>query len=94
MAAVEGTFWWLSFVDRVDDVALNLGACIVIGNSLHDAVGMAWRAGCNPGGEVAGTPLPKGCRLHYTLLYRLLTEPGGIAEAQMAISRLSDRSRR
>ncbi len=44
---------------------------------------------CNPGGEVYGEHLPDlrldlGTRLRFT--YRLLTDPGDIAEAQILIT--------
>lgn len=80
MTPREVPIWWLSFVDRIDDVAVNLGVCIVPGETFTAAVRSAWAFGCNPGGEVAGhrVEVPEGCGL----MFRLITEPGDIAEAQ------------
>ena len=47
--------WWLSFCDATRPKGSRfLGACIVAGNDLRDALQAAWAAGCNPGGEVQG----------------------------------------
>jgi hypothetical protein len=81
------SYWWLSFVDRIgSEVAVNLGVSIVVAESLQDAVRAAWKAGINPGGEVAGTPLPEDLALHYSLVNKLLDQPADVAEAQLAIS--------
>ena len=56
------TWWWLSFVDRTHSdgvsVALQLGVAIVYtGGDVTDAVEEAWQRDCNPGGEVAASPV-------------------------------------
>ena len=52
-------WWWLSFVDdRRPKGQKSLGISIVQGSTLEDAVRVAHRLGCNPGGEVAGKVLP------------------------------------
>ena len=78
--------YWLSFVDRVDDVAVNLGVAIVGGTTMNSAVRAAWCLGINPGGEVAGERIPDLRIIPEGLLFRLLTEPGDIAEAQISIA--------
>jgi hypothetical protein len=45
--------WWLSFVDEDEW----LGGAVVDALSFLDAVGVAHRLGCNPGGQVAGWPV-------------------------------------
>jgi hypothetical protein len=84
-------YWWLSFVDRTEDnsVACHLGVTIVTchGDDIGRAVQEAWDYHCNPGGEVLGLQL-KDIPVHSiprNLTYRLLTDPGEIAEAQIAI---------
>ena len=54
-------WWWLSFVDpdRAPGTAF-LGAAIVPGRGMADAVQAAWEAECNPGGEVQGHPIEVG----------------------------------
>ena len=57
--------WWLSFCDptktpppeeqKLGGVSF-LGACIVPGAHIGEAVSNAWGLGCNPGGEVAAYP--------------------------------------
>jgi hypothetical protein len=46
--------WYLSFADETGF----LGACIVPAEDMIGAVTMAHVLGCNPGGEVAGAPVP------------------------------------
>lgn len=78
--------WWLSFVDRIDHmVACQLGVAIVAGRDIHDAVQNAWDYGCNPGGEVRAEQLPQRSIPRH-LTHRLLTKPGDIAEAQLAVA--------
>ena len=49
------TYWWLSFVDSHRPVGQrHLGCCIVLGDSMVDAIKCAHMLGCNPGGEVVG----------------------------------------
>ena len=94
-------YWWLSFVDRTDDgtdsVACRLGVSIVTarGDSIVGAAKEAWANHCNPGGEVMGERLVD-VPLHSLprdLTYRLLTDPGDIAGAQIAIERAEGRYR-
>jgi hypothetical protein len=84
-------YWWLSFVDRIDDgdndVACHLGITIVTARGFSNAVDQAWNCDCNPGGEVLGQRLPD-VPLHSLprqLTYRLLTDPGAITAAQFAV---------
>ena len=44
---------------------------------------------CNPGGEVLGERIPTLRKLPRQFTYRLLTDPGEIAEAQIAIDNLT-----
>lgn len=79
-------YYWLSFVDRIDgDIALPIGVAIVRADDFLDAVQVSWRRRCNPGGEVAGTLLPHQT-IPAALLDQLLTEPGDIADAQLALT--------
>lgn len=79
------TYWWLSFVDRIDQaVAVQLGVAIVPATSLEDAIDASHRMGCNPGGEVAGHPLPSHVRIPYQLACRLL-DAAEAAEASVAL---------
>lgn len=48
--------WWLSFVDG-ETGAFN-GVCVVRGESVSHAAVNASAAGCNPGGQVLGAPMP------------------------------------
>jgi hypothetical protein len=83
-------YWWLSFVDRTEnnEVACHLGVSIVsCAGNINRAAQEAWDYHCNPGGEVLGEPLV-GIpirSLPQRLTYRLLTDPGEIAEAQITI---------
>ena len=59
---MSNKWWWLSFVDpknRDNDGSAFLGACVVEGNDLIDAVKMAHKLGVNPGGDVTGLPVPE-----------------------------------
>jgi hypothetical protein len=47
--------WYLSFADRSPDRFL--GACVVYGDDLIDAIKTAWRLKINPGGQVLGVPI-------------------------------------
>ena len=48
-------YWWLSFVDADQPAGQrHLGCCIVLGDSMIDAVRCAHMLDCNPGGEVVG----------------------------------------
>lgn len=50
-------YTYLSFAD---DTGF-LGACVVEGDTIEDAVANAWKHGCNPGGEVMAFPhMPNG----------------------------------
>lgn len=53
--------WWLSFVDpNSDKEDKGLGVCLVGPARTHmDAIQLAWKKGCNPGGEVMSIPFPE-----------------------------------
>lgn len=52
----DSGWWWLSFCDPARAQGDQfLGACIVEGRTIPDAVRQAWRVGSNPGGEVMAT---------------------------------------
>ncbi len=54
-------WWWLSFCDGQRPRGSQLlGVCVVQGDGLMGAIQEAHRLGCNPGGEVLGTPIRKG----------------------------------
>jgi hypothetical protein len=96
-------YWWLSFVDRVRDeeldvsAAAQLGVAIVLARDFGQAVGVAWMFLCNPGGEVAGTPLGIGRETGLrdpqwrSLTHRLLAEPD-ITEAQIWLDHERERA--
>lgn len=50
----EQTWWWLSFASK----ERHLGIALVKASDMVTAVREAHRLGCNPGGEVAGWPIP------------------------------------
>lgn len=50
----EPTWWWLSFATK----ERHLGIALVKATDMVTAVREAHRLGCNPGGEVAGWPIP------------------------------------
>lgn len=53
------TIYWLSFVDPDKPEGKEfLGACLVEADGFLLAVKAAYRKGCNPGGEVAGSTVP------------------------------------
>lgn len=64
-----------------------LGAALVLGATLADAVTASWELGCNPGGAVMAVPLPDGAEPGPEFCNRLLTrkeaegmpEPAGMA---------------
>lgn len=54
------SLFWLSFADPSRPKGAQfLGACVIVGATLIDAVKNAHIFGCNPGGEVMGTQIPK-----------------------------------
>lgn len=54
------TWWWLSFADpKKPDGNQFLGVACVEAFDFISACVEAWRLGINPGGEVAGCPLPE-----------------------------------
>jgi hypothetical protein len=56
----KGPRWWLSFCDASRPEGTQfIGAAVVRGVSLDDAVRRAWAVGCNPGGEVMAFELPE-----------------------------------
>jgi hypothetical protein len=68
--------FWLSFVhiDRaIGDRCV--GACVVEADDFVGAIEEAWRLGINPGGEVAGLPIPadKYSKFPESMRTRLLT---------------------
>jgi hypothetical protein len=70
-------WWWLSFADTdLPAGSQFLGACVVRGDDLPDAIRTAWARGINPGGEVAAAgpidQLPPGIPEEYT--YVLMTK--------------------
>lgn len=66
MAQPDDGWWWLSFVDpgRPEGDRF-LGVAIVPGGNVIQASQFAWTLGINPGGQVAGFPLPSTPRLKY-----------------------------
>lgn len=59
------TYWWLSFCDAARPKGEQfLGACIVEGQSMGDAVRIAWAMDCNPGGEVRGMQIGDHVTVH------------------------------
>lgn len=52
-------WWYLSFADPDRPTGQHfLGVALVRATCHADAVRMAWRNGCNPGGQVLGHPVP------------------------------------
>ena len=83
----DDAWWWLSFVDPNLDVGHRfLGAAIVRGAGMVDAVREAWRLGVNPGGEVAGGPMRPAHVPGWAFRERLLTR----AEATEALTTVGD----
>jgi hypothetical protein len=68
-------WWWLSFAEDSDDGRF-LGACIVEGKTVFDAVARATELGINPGGEAAGCPIAEDARVRTpsTWLNRFLSD--------------------
>jgi hypothetical protein len=67
--------WWLSFADGARPAGEQfLGAAIVPGEDIIAAVQAAHAAGCNPGGEVCGLPIPQllASRLEANQIGRLM----------------------
>lgn len=51
-------WWWLSFADASRPRGLQfLGVAAVRATDLAGAMRAAWRAGCNPGGQVRGSTM-------------------------------------
>jgi hypothetical protein len=72
MPPVEKLRWWyLSFVDPHKGW---LGACCVEGDSIQDASDAAWKATCNPGGQVLGLALQPDDPVPEALMYKLVTD--------------------
>lgn len=69
------SWWYLSFVDSEKGW---LGACCVEAESLQDATATAWKAGCNPGGEVLGLALSADDPVPAELRYKLVSDVGKI----------------
>ena len=55
----DAPLWWLSFADGKRAKGDTwLGCAIVRAPSFPEACRVAWRMGCNPGGEVQGSKRP------------------------------------
>ena len=69
-AVKKWPWWYLSFVgeDRW------LGGCLVEATDIHDAVDIAWKAGCNPGGEVLGFQIDDDAPRPPELQYKLVSD--------------------
>lgn len=53
------TVYWLSFADPQRPKGERfLGAAVVEADTFAEAIKRSWSHGCNPGGEIQGTPLP------------------------------------
>lgn len=83
--STQKTWWWLSFVKREMPAGRRFqGVSVVLGANVGEAIQEAHRRKINPGGEVAGVPLPPHMRLPVTwqkkFCNRLLSE----AEAKKA----------
>ncbi|MFY9838226.1 MAG: hypothetical protein WAK55_17500 [Xanthobacteraceae bacterium] len=70
-APEELSWWYLSFVDSHKGW---LGACCVEADSIQDAVDTAYKAGCNPGGEVLGLALKPADPVPQILQYKLVAD--------------------
>lgn len=75
-------WWWLSFADPdAPPGSQFLGLCLVPGGNIVQASTSAHTFGCNPGGEIAGWPLPRAPRSRY----RCTLFTGGDAHAVAAL---------
>jgi hypothetical protein len=73
-------FWWLSFVDHDrPEGKRQIGCCIVPGDDIADAAQMAWVLKCNPGGEVAGIPIPVEAEAQYVPFVGRILTPAELA---------------
>lgn len=69
-------WFYLSFVNRdLPEGGRWVGASMVMGTDLEDAIQEAWRFGVNGGGEVASMELPEGTTPREGDAYRLITDP-------------------
>lgn len=68
----DGEYWWLSFLGEEGW----LGATIVKASGIEDAVRVARLAGANPGGEVAGLPIPAGKEISEVLIGHCISDMG------------------
>jgi hypothetical protein len=71
----EQGWCWLSFVDTTTDTFL--GVCLVPASGIMEATMIARAHGCNPGGEVQGSPILGVPPEH--LQYRLLDKEEALA---------------
>lgn len=55
----EACWWWLSFVKGEGASEQFAGACVVKAPGFVSAVGVVNSLGINPGGQVAGWPIPE-----------------------------------
>jgi hypothetical protein len=55
----ELQWWWCSFADDARPAGTQfLGVAIVKAANVGHASSVAWRAGCNPGGQLMAVPVP------------------------------------
>lgn len=66
MAIKTKSYWWLSFADKGF-----MGACIVAADDFLSAVSVSHALKINPGGQVAGVPVPDGYPLRPDEIGRL-----------------------
>jgi hypothetical protein len=82
-------WWWLSFADpELPSGQQFLGAAIVRGRTVLDAVMRAHSLGCNPGGEVKVRPVPERLLPASDRLERLLS-PAEVDEVGQEMNRLA-----
>jgi hypothetical protein len=73
MDTSEPRWWWLIF--HGSEQHEFLGAAAVKAPNMVMAIQEAWRLGCNPGGQTAGTGLPDGVEVPPEKRERLLQDP-------------------
>ena len=79
----QADFFWLSFVDRARPVGERfLGSTVVKATDMVGAVGVAWRLGLNPGGDVQGHAIADDGTLdpdHLAFMLNRLRSPAELA---------------
>lgn len=80
MTLLNVCWWWLSFADPSRPRGMQfLGVAAVRATNLAAAVDAAWRAGCNPGGQVRGTTMADSYGAPPSELdHRLVSDPSDI----------------